>query len=145
MSVDDVLERLRLSGIAAAVDAAQHSLAQGLAVSDEAFTPVLLQLSTGLVTQFNSDPQSAGGYAVFEQLRPPLARAMFHMLMQALFPEGEPDLAILKDSAVIVFGGLLSAAGEHDNAVGFLSELAGQRNEPHLRYALGRMQRRAAG
>lgn len=144
-SIEDILGRLKQSGLQAAIDTAQQALAQGCELASDAFVPVLIQLSSELLVQFNGDPRSAGGYAVFDRLRPPLAQAMFHMLMQALFPNGNPDLATLKDSTIVVFAGLLSAAGEHDNAIGFLSELSGQRDAPHLRYALWRAQCRAAG
>lgn len=145
MSPAALLDHLRRVGIRTALEALDRCIHQGLLPSSEAFVPVLIELWTQLLAQFNRDARSSEGYAVLDQLGPDLAQPLFHTLMQGIFPNGIPDLANLNDSAVVVLGGLLSASGEHANAVGFLGELAGQRQRPGLQYALWRAQCRGAG
>jgi hypothetical protein len=143
-SPEDLLDRLRRSGMHAALDALDRCVEQGLSPSGVEFVPVMIDISTQLLLLFNRDAQTSEGYAVLDRLSPALARAMFQTLMHGVFPDGTPDLAILNDSTVIVLGSLLSLVGEHANAVGFLGELAEQRAQPSLRFALKRVQRARA-
>lgn len=145
ISIESLLARLKRSGTDAALDILYQSLDQGFEFSGEEIVPVLIELSRQFLGHFDHDQRSASGYASFDRLRPDLARDMFQILMEATFPDGNPDLSVLNDATIVVLAGLLSAAGAHENAVGFLKELAGQRAKPSLKYALWRAECRAAG
>jgi hypothetical protein len=143
ISVADLLDRLRLSGIKVALDVLHMIPDEELEAPSDQIFALLLETSCQLLEQFRQDPLSAEAYDVLRQLNPGEARALFHALMRGAFPDGGPTDESLTEQAIILLAGLLSARGAHDNALGFLDTLIVKRDSASLRHARQIAQSRA--
>jgi uncharacterized radical SAM superfamily Fe-S cluster-containing enzyme len=126
---------LRECGIKAAAEVLDRFQSDSISTVDESLLPVLSEIVSLLLAEFRNDGKSPEAYLALKPMKPVVARTAFDLLMQAMFPDGSPDLAKLNEAAILCLGGLLSAANAHENALGFLNEVNRKRNSEALRHA----------
>jgi hypothetical protein len=136
---------LGIHGVAA-VPAIFEALAdRGPDPADPLMAQVFDEVMASMVRAFDADPVSRDAYAAFAAIPPAFAAALYRVMLHAIFEGSAPRPGLLTVKAVSCLSGLLSAAGDHDQAAKLIAAASPANRHYAARHAAWIARCRAAG
>ena len=138
-------EHLRAGALDGALALYADVLADPPDLAAEALDEALTDMILALLQAFAADARAPAAHHVLDRLPPDLASRAADLLILGCFPDGEGEPALMDDGAVLVCGGLLSAAGRHETAVALLADRSAVSGSAAFQFAVFTACRRWTG